>query len=53
MLNIYAIIAGIAIAVLALAEVLISIQKWQMKKQFLDELNQRERKNSEKESSPS
>jgi hypothetical protein len=37
-MNPYAILAGGAVAILAIAEILISRQKAQMKKQFLEEL---------------
>jgi len=41
-MNLYAILAGGALAILAIAEILISRQKAQMKKQFLDELARRD-----------
>ena len=37
-MNAYAILAGGALAILAIAEILVSRQKAQMKKQFLEEL---------------
>jgi hypothetical protein len=41
-MNVYAILAGGALATLAIAEILISRQKAQMKKQFLEELAQQD-----------
>jgi hypothetical protein len=42
-MNIFAILAVLGIATLAVVEILISVQKSQMKKQFLEELD-RQRK---------
>ncbi|MGA2874033.1 MAG: hypothetical protein ABSE82_00725 [Nitrososphaerales archaeon] len=41
-MNIFAIVAVIAIGVFVVAEVLIAYQKYQMKKQFLAELDKKE-----------
>jgi hypothetical protein len=41
-MNVFAIVAVIAIGVFVVAEVLVSYQKYQMKKQFLDELDKKE-----------
>jgi hypothetical protein len=41
-MNFYAILAAVAVFILAIAEILISIQKAQMKKQFLEELNRQD-----------
>ena len=38
-MNLYAILAAVAVVILAVSEILISIQKSQMKRQFLDELD--------------
>jgi hypothetical protein len=38
-MNVYAILAVVAVAILAIAEVLTTIQKAQMKKQFLEDLD--------------
>ncbi|HXQ93423.1 MAG TPA: hypothetical protein VN739_10500 [Nitrososphaerales archaeon] len=38
-MNVFAVLAVVGIATLASAEILISIQKSQMKKQFLEELD--------------
>jgi len=38
-MNIFAILAVLGVATLAIAEILISVQKSQMKKQFLEELD--------------
>jgi hypothetical protein len=45
--NWYAIIAVAGIVVLAVAEILISVKKLQMKRQFLEELNHQEMEKSE------
>ena len=42
-MNIFAILAVVGIATLAVAEILISVQKSQMKKQFLEELDRQEK----------
>jgi len=42
--NLYAILAVIAVGILAVTEILVSIQKAQMKKQFLEELDRRDKK---------
>ena len=41
-MNLFAIVAVIAIGIFVVAEVLIAWQKYQMKKQFLDELDKKE-----------
>jgi len=41
-MNVYAILAAVAISILALTEVLVAAQKSQMKKQFLEELDRRD-----------
>lgn len=41
MINLYSVLAVVAVAILAITEVLLSIQKSQMKMQFLNELDQR------------
>jgi hypothetical protein len=41
-MNIFALVAVVAIGVFVVAEVLIAYQKYQMKKQFLDELDKKE-----------
>jgi hypothetical protein len=41
-MNLFAIVAVIAIGVFVVAEVLIAYQKYQLKKQFLDELDGKE-----------
>lgn len=46
----YAILAVGAIAVFGISEILISVQKAQMKKQFLEELDRRDKEASEKQS---
>ncbi len=46
-MNAYAILAGAAVAILAIAEALISVQKSQMKKQFLKELDQKDNSKTE------
>ncbi len=46
-MNWYAIIAVAGIVVLAVAEILISVKKLQMKRQFLEELNHQEMEKSE------
>lgn len=38
-MNLYSTIAVAAIAILSIAEILIAYQKYQMKKQFLDDLD--------------
>lgn len=42
-MNIFAIVAVIAVGVFLIAEVLISYQKFQMKKMFLDEMDKKDR----------
>jgi len=42
-MNIFAILAVVGIATLAVAEILISVQKSQIKKQFLEELDRQEK----------
>ena len=42
-MNIFAILAVIGVATLAVAEILITVQKSQMKKQFLEELDLKEK----------
>ena len=42
-MNIFAILAVVGIATLVVAEILISVQKSQMKKQFLEELDRHEK----------
>ncbi len=40
-MNVFAIVAVIAVSVFVVAEVLIAYQKYQMKRQFLDELDKK------------
>ncbi len=42
-MNVFAILAVVGIATLALAEILITVQKSQMKKQFFEELDRQEK----------
>ena len=51
-MNFYAILAGGALAILAITEILVSRQKALMKKQFLDELAENDAKNQENSDSP-
>jgi hypothetical protein len=51
-MNFYAILAGGALAILAITEILVSRQKTLMKKQFLEELSSGESQNREKSDSP-
>lgn len=39
MTNLYAVLAVVAVGILAFTEILVSVQKAQMKKQFLEELD--------------
>jgi len=48
LVNPYAILAVVAVAILALSEILVSIQRAKMKKQFLDELKQLDEDDSKK-----
>lgn len=42
MTNLYAVLAVVAVSILAFTEILVSVQKAQMKKQFLEELDRRD-----------
>jgi len=46
-MNPYAIVAVVAIAILAVVEIFISVQKFQMKKQFLDALEEQDKEKRE------
>jgi hypothetical protein len=48
-MNLYAIAAAVALLTVAVAEILISRQKLQMKRQFLDELEKKEERDAEKD----
>jgi hypothetical protein len=42
-MNVYVILAAVAISILALTEVLVAVQKASMKKQFLEELDRQDK----------
>jgi len=48
LLNFYAILAVIGVGILAVSEILITVQKAQMKKQFLEELDREDESSKEK-----
>ncbi len=50
-MNPYAILAVVAVAIVAISEILISVQKSKMKKQFIDELDRLDGSNDGSQSS--